>query len=204
MAKIEDIKTVSGSEYRQLGWNFTSALEKQPLPPPSRTLEEVMERVIGRGQKVTSEMGNQAMSEPDEDKYKHCAYMSAALRRKEIDESVEKCVTVLEKKRFDTIAFRGLSGMLIGPIVAHWLGKEVIVIRKNSDNHSNHTVEGHLAAKKYVVLDDFIQTGETVREIINRVKEFSSVAEVAGGVFYSQYDTPWYTAKTLKERICEI
>jgi len=144
------------------------------------------------------------MTEPTE-KYQHCGYMSEALQREQIDQAVDTCLAVLEKKRFDTIAFRGMSGALIAPIVAHSMKKEIIVVRKETkeEGHSHHKVEGHLAARKYVILDDFIQGGGTVREIVSRVKDFTSVAEIVGGVFYAQFNTPWYTAKALKERTCD-
>jgi len=186
------------------GWNYIDGYAKTWHPHQNPIANVDMGSPTDKQLNMIFERDDEPMNEPVEE-YKHCGYMSQALRRKEIDQSVEICLAVLEKKQFDTIAFRGMSGALIAPIVAHWLQKEVIMIRKKTTEltHSNHLVEGYIAAKKYVILDDFIQGGGTVREIVSRVKEFTSVAEIVGGVFYAQENTPWYTAKALKERTCD-
>ena len=44
----------------------------------------------------------------------------------------------------DAIAFRGMSGALVGPMVALELGKEFIMVRKrNANSHSSYMVEGN-------------------------------------------------------------
>lgn len=138
------------------------------------------------------------------EKYKHASYLGNALRQGDIKQAVETCVETLAGKRFDTIAFRGMSGALIAPIVAHTLGKEIILIRKKTEDYtnSNEKVEGHLAAKEYVILDDFICSGDTVREIMRRVKRFAPQAELVGGAFYTHY-LRWLTAKDLLIRVDE-
>jgi len=69
------------------------------------------------------------------------------------------------------IAFRGFSGAMVAPIVAYKLGLNPIGIRKpNEGSHggstkSRLTLEGH-RVERYVIVDDFVLSGDTVRKII--------------------------------------
>lgn len=77
------------------------------------------------------------------------------------------------KLEFDTIAVRGMSGALIGPILAYVLNKHLIVIRKDGENtHSSYKVEGNVNARKVLIVDDFVSTGETVQEIIDKIETY--------------------------------
>lgn len=96
---------------------------------------------------------------------------------------------VASKLKFDTIAFRGLSGALICPLVALRLGKEMVVVRKNtSDTHSSHAVEGYRYARRYIVIDDCICTGETIRALhaALRNRPSSADAELVGIFLYEE------------------
>ena len=133
------------------------------------------------------------------EKYRHCGYLSKALES--IEEAVTDCKKGLEGIDFDTIAFRGMSGALVAPIVARDLKKEIILVRKTGeDNHSGYSLEGHVGAKKYVILDDFVSTGRTVREIIKQVKDCTETAELVGGVFYNHGNT-WMPVGDVLDRV---
>ena len=139
--------------------------------------------------------------EQRQDKYTHGEYLAKALERDQIDEAVGDCKAALKGKRFDTLVFRGVSGMLVGAIVAAEMNKEVIIVRKHTDEftHSTRSTEGHVAAKRYVILDDFISTGLTVRTIIEAVHGFAPNAKLVGGVFYSDNVAAWKPSGVLKE-----
>lgn len=111
-----------------------------------------------------------------------CAYyLAPALNSKARHRVVETIVHILKNKigldNFDAIAVCGTSGMLIGPIIAYLLNKEIIVVRKKLDAersncHSNHTVEfslDHELEHKYVIIDDLISRGYTVSRIIEQL-----------------------------------
>lgn len=84
------------------------------------------------------------------------------------------------KDQFDAIAVRGVSGLLSGPILALALNKGLIVVRKDKEpRHSHNMVEGDKSAAKYVIVDDLIDSGETVKEIIENVYRWSQ-AECIG------------------------
>lgn len=92
---------------------------------------------------------------------------------------------------FDAIAFRGMSGALYAAPVAYLLNVPLIMVRKTDANghtgsHSYYKVEGDLNAMTYLVLDDFISSGHTVREIVREIHEWNGAKcrgiVTAGGV----------------------
>ena len=74
---------------------------------------------------------------------------------------------------FDSICFRGLSGALIAPKVAHVLGKPLLAVRKGEHCHSNYKVEGHAIGARAILIDDLIDSGKTVAEILKAFKDDS-------------------------------
>jgi len=79
-----------------------------------------------------------------------------------------KCIKD-NKIRFDSVAYRGHSGALVAPAVAMRLQKPLILVRKGLfGNHSTTPVEGS-TARKYIIIDDFISSGETIHEVINSI-----------------------------------
>lgn len=81
---------------------------------------------------------------------------------------------------FDAIACCGTSGMLVVPQIAELLKKNIIVIRKNTDNgYSDFLIEGP-HTNQYVIIDDLICSGSTVKRIINTIKEDSSRSKCMG------------------------
>jgi adenine/guanine phosphoribosyltransferase-like PRPP-binding protein len=97
---------------------------------------------------------------------------------------------------FDAIACRGVSGLLIAPIVAMRLGKSLIVVRKGEDTHSMYTVEGDHGARRYLILDDFIDQGDTVRAIASEIYATNRLARCVGFIAYKRLSykdisTPW-------------
>lgn len=80
------------------------------------------------------------------------------------------------KVEFTTIAFRGLSGALIAPMIAMEMDKSLLAVRKvKRTGHGSNPVEGDYNAGKYIIVDDFISTGETCREIMQEIEECYSM-----------------------------
>jgi phosphoribosylpyrophosphate synthetase len=87
---------------------------------------------------------------------------------------VDKACAILGKYEFDAIAFRGMSGAIPSPVIALAMNKTMIMVRKpESESHSGRNVEGDRAARRYVIVDDFIESGATVQAIYDQVKEFT-------------------------------
>jgi hypothetical protein len=105
-----------------------------------------------------------------------CAgHLTMALNPERLCEIIPNIVRVLSYFDFDSIAFRGLSGALVAPIVAMQMNKTLIAVRKpHEDAHTIHRVEGDMGARRFIILDDFVCSGDTVRAILKDIDdEFS-------------------------------
>jgi orotate phosphoribosyltransferase len=84
-----------------------------------------------------------------------------------------QCKAVLSKYEYDAIAVRGISGLMLGPTLSVLCDKSLIVVRKHDeDRHSTNVCEGDRGAKRYIIVDDFISDGDTVRAIYKDIKEW--------------------------------
>lgn len=102
-------------------------------------------------------------------------YLSKVINTKSLALVVSEAVKLLRPKRdsFDGIAVRGASGLLVGPTVALRLHKQLIIVRKMGENHhSQSSVEG-VYCPKYIILDDMIETGETLKTIRDTVENYT-------------------------------
>ena len=106
---------------------------------------------------------------------------------------------------FDAMAVSGYSGaLMVGP-VAERLNKQIIVARKTTDDCHGGKVEGVLAGEdswgsgikvevpdrghplgfNYVIFDDFISMGNTVRRIHNDMEAHRAEATLVGIVLWN-------------------
>jgi adenine/guanine phosphoribosyltransferase-like PRPP-binding protein len=127
-------------------------------------------------------------------------YLESIMDPENYDKTVRQAVRVLRRfrqdKPFDAIAFRGNSGA-VAFHVAHALGLGVICVRKGArsfsnepgTHHSVHQVEGLRSADSYVILDDFVSSGGTVRDIYHAVSTFAPHAELVGLYTYKYPQT---------------
>lgn len=93
---------------------------------------------------------------------------------KERSKAVEKAIKALSKHNFDSIAFMGMSGALVAPTIASRMNKELLMVRKKDEKrHSSFDVEGYSISKRFVIVDDFVCSGETVTYILDQIKEFA-------------------------------
>lgn len=129
--------------------------------------------------------------------YCHDSYMTRNLQLAHVNERIPVAVEFLSQFEFDAIAFRGMSGALVAPIIARELGKTLICVRKPDEKcHSSRLVEGDSGARSYVIIDDFIDYGTTVRKIFTAVGEFAPQAKCLGTFQFARcmYDdgTDWF------------
>jgi len=93
-------------------------------------------------------------------------------------DSLQKVVSRTEEKihsvpnlEFQAIAVSGISGLILGTALAIRLHKRLIIVRKEKESrHSSFITEGVLSIDgvdriNYVIVDDFIFTGQTIRRI---------------------------------------
>lgn len=87
------------------------------------------------------------------------------------NDAVDKCLRALApiKNDFNGIVVTGLSGITIGSIVAYFMDKTLTIIRKPHEECHGNTVEGPIP-RKYIILDDFISSGDTIIRIMSQLK----------------------------------
>jgi adenine/guanine phosphoribosyltransferase-like PRPP-binding protein len=89
---------------------------------------------------------------------------------RKLNKNIERSFKFLSKisGKFDSIAFSGMSGAIMAPILATRLEKHLILVRKEQEHtysHSYNAIEGYRKCSKYIIVDDFICSGETVERI---------------------------------------
>ena len=123
----------------------------------------------------------------------HTNYLQSIFDKGFRNKSINYVLKVLENIEYDAIAFSGMSGALMASIIADRTGSGLIMVRKEMDvSHSTLFIESSSHRKhtcKYVVIDDVISTGKTIKRIIWQVGSNSDLAyksemECVGIVLY--------------------
>ncbi|MEK6882430.1 MAG: phosphoribosyltransferase [Nanoarchaeota archaeon] len=102
---------------------------------------------------------------------------------------VERLTLFLLSKRylFDSICGSSYSSVLISPQIAYNLNKNFILIRKkNYPTSSNRMVEGYKNTKKYIIIDDLVETFSCVRRINKEMNKFAPNSICNGIFLYAQ------------------
>lgn len=119
-----------------------------------------------------------------------------ALDSKKLKHFLKQSTTALKDKKFDTIAVRGNSGLLMAPLLAVELKKNIIVIRKSRrDSHSSSLVEGWGYNQKILLLDDFCDTGKTLKVMKRRIMDFCRAPKIVGAYLYTKNE--WRSAEEI-------
>jgi len=128
--------------------------------------------------------------------YVHDSYFSN-INLERLKGRVDEAAKNLRGLKFDAIAFTGMSGALLAPPLAVKLGKTLIMVRKRgTKSHSKLRVEGDQAAKTYIIVDDFQESGETARQIRADVAKFAPHAKLLG--IYEMHHQYRYETKSLQ------
>ena len=104
----------------------------------------------------------------------------------DLKDTVERAVSTLRPHagEFDSVAVRGVSGMIVGAPVAIALGKPLIVVRKDTEtSHGSALSNYRHAGGSYLFLDDFISLGHTRRIVMEAMRD-KTAARYAGEYMY--------------------
>lgn len=193
-------------------------LREQPVPPLRgyfRSKFEEEERAVRRVQAVLARRELPELAKPDpykapeqmrlemrtrdgkvpnhaSDDVVKSDYLSNVMSPLGLQKAVRKTINIIRKSgvEFDAIAFRGLSGALVGPAVACRMKKGFLAVRKmkEEESHSTVAVEGAVKADcQYIIIDDLISSGATVWNIVTELNKFQYVefANSCKAVYYS-------------------
>lgn len=125
-----------------------------------------------------------------------------------IKETVKKIKAFQKKNPFDAIAFRGSSGAALAFPLADKLNVGLIHIRKDK-SHYRGIYEGVSNIKSYIIVDDVIETGKTIKKIIKHVAAYNDDAELKAIFLYNTNkdtitDNISFYQKKIGQPNCEI
>jgi adenine/guanine phosphoribosyltransferase-like PRPP-binding protein len=102
---------------------------------------------------------------------------------------------------FDSIACCGVSGLMVVPQIAEILNKNIVVVRKGERCYSEFRTEG-VAPFQYIILDDLICSGSTVKHIRRILKNEYSRSKCVGVYCYLPNETT-YKPSDEGSKMCE-
>jgi|SRR6185369_12794827 len=115
------------------------------------------------------------------------AYLDNWLKGEKLSKVVERGVEMLKDVDFDTIAVRGTSGLMVGGALAARMKKDLIIVRKDTESaHSDNIVEGAGANQKILIVDDFIESGATMDDILEKTFTHCIEPEYVGIFLYAE------------------
>jgi hypothetical protein len=118
--------------------------------------------------------------------FQNAPHLDFVFDPKRLHACFHKANKALKKVEFDAMAFRGMSGAMFAPILAYQMGKYLLMVRKpGDDTHSRMNVEGYYASKRYVIVDDFTSSGDTLRAIHDAIREEVPQAKCVGVYLYT-------------------
>ena len=180
--------------------SFESLQGKLPKPYSSFYVPQEYMDVCGTPMKVTrfgpeepEQLGLEFPPEPEPDPWSdlRCSthmrpYLTATSLEKKL--GLAERVLRLFADKFDTIAFRGMSGAFLGPPLAMRLHKNMAMVRKvTDDSHSMMLLEGSKLCNRYVVVDDFASTKATLNKIIDAVYDVMGPDATCIGMIEVEY-----------------
>ena len=94
---------------------------------------------------------------------------------------MKDAIPVFERLRyelnFDAAAFTGSSGCCIAFVLAYETGIPLLYVRKPGEKSHGSALECNVKEtpiKKYLIVDDFIDTGDTIRKMVKRINRACS------------------------------
>lgn len=97
------------------------------------------------------------------------------------------------RREFKFLVATGMSGVIVGSPLALRVNRPLVVIRKPTDDSHQHSpvVNRNDAEGPYVIIDDFISSGATLRRIHTVMEEECWFARYAGTYLYSDDLLSW-------------
>lgn len=104
-------------------------------------------------------------------------YMDEALFN--LEKVIERAKKDLADVDFDTLVGTGFSGGVVIPSLALAMGKQFVLIRKDTDDshHGKGRLLGSLG-KRWIFVDDFVSSGRTRKRVIEKVNDAARDSEM--------------------------
>jgi hypothetical protein len=134
------------------------------------------------------------------------SYLKEWLHGPNLLRTINATIKACSQVEFEAVAYRGMSGSLVAPAVAAFMGKDLIMVRKtdgpDSGSHSDYRTEGRRDAIRYVIVDDFISSGSTVAAILEQIyTDLNYQSRCVGIVEYTKLPFPVRRKYTLGKHL---
>jgi adenine/guanine phosphoribosyltransferase-like PRPP-binding protein len=110
-----------------------------------------------------------------------CHVLNHKIRNKIIIKAV--CDLRKISDSFDSVVCCGVSGLMVAPQISELLNKNIVIVRKGEQCYSEFRTEG-VAPFRYIILDDLICSGSTVKHIKKVLKDEYSRSTCVGVYCY--------------------
>jgi len=145
--------------------------------------------------KSLTEMQIEEVRKTDDGKYiQGASHTCHVLNHKARNKIIIRAICDLRKiqNTFDSIACCGTSGLMVVPQIAELLNKHIIVVRKKGEKCYSEFVTEGVAPYQYIIIDDLICSGSTVRHIKKAIKDEYSRAHCVGVYCYLPNECAYY------------
>ncbi len=80
----------------------------------------------------------------------------------------------------DAVVVTGKSGMSVAFAAMMFADLPLVVVRKRGENSHGSMIDGveGLVVRKYIILDDFVSSGDTVRTIVRDMEQYANACGV--------------------------
>jgi adenine/guanine phosphoribosyltransferase-like PRPP-binding protein len=93
------------------------------------------------------------------------SYMGRVFDPAELSRIVTRCARKLKGIEFDSLVLRGTSGLVVGVPLSVKVKKPFGVVFKEG-GHTRKGFKGPIEPGKFIIVDDFIETGNTIDTIL--------------------------------------
>lgn len=116
------------------------------------------------------------------------SYHETSFTRRRRNAAVGRIVKALKKYPKNVgIAFTGLSGIIVGTFAADQTGRQFAIVRKSGENSHGDPIEGY-RLNQYVIVDDFIDSGDTILRIMRQLEKYNGAdCECVGILLYARH-----------------
>lgn len=120
-----------------------------------------------------------------EAQYVGSGYHTALFNEFESYSHIAQLEPLIKDIDFACFVGRGLSGTIPASILAYRMNKKLLIVRKEAEKTASHAyslLEGWLVAS-YIIVDDFISQGDTMRAILRHVTNAHQNANLPPPIF---------------------
>jgi orotate phosphoribosyltransferase len=107
------------------------------------------------------------------------AYSSTLFNSRKLRDVASKVAQVLDRIQAKHgschVAVTGKSGIAMAFAVSMLTDIQILTVRKDSETSHGSKFEGCGTVRRYVVLDDFVDTGDTIRRVVRDVRQFAEL-----------------------------